>query len=615
MAIIPVAFRIRNYKSIADSGICSLSGDRITVLAGQNEAGKTSVLQALYQFNGKPGEAPNLEDIVPDHNTGATPYVAIKFSFDLAEIVNYLYGEKLALEKPLLDALSSGSIWIERDLLTGNFELQGEIASAYREVDQIYQDAEAEGVTAEIAIKGIDDNGNDLSSCEKDEFIEALYQLWPIFDYFDSFDDLLPRKVKIDQVAKANTPGTATMVDPVLPSAVQNFLTVSGISLKKVRQLADLSDDEKQLRNYLAEKSSVVTGEFLDYWKQRNVASQTVKLTAEFSQRKDGAYLIFYVNDGRTLQFPGQRSKGFLWFLSFYLSLTASVVPNKKRQPRFILIDEPGSFLHPKAQHDILDVLQRRIVNDNDVVIYSTHSPYLLPSNCLHRVRLVLKEHGSTVIADRLNDERIRQDIRGDALAPIMNAIGIEIGTQTISPDTQNIIIEGITDYYYLNSFAKIVGSDFLSGKSLLVSKGTSNVPYSVSIALACSNKFAVFLDRDSAGDAAAEKLRKEMNINPEAIVQPQSAAGIEDIFSQQDFRNLITYFDSAIKVELTQRPCVTIKKMGIDKVLLSRKFAELVSDGFISNQSLTDKTIEAIHSLFSSLDAALKVDAVFRVR
>ena len=45
------SFQIKNYKSIVDTGEVSLSGhDNITVLAGQNESGKSSILEALNAF-------------------------------------------------------------------------------------------------------------------------------------------------------------------------------------------------------------------------------------------------------------------------------------------------------------------------------------------------------------------------------------------------------------------------------------------------------------------------------------------------------------------------------------------------------------------------------------
>jgi predicted ATP-dependent endonuclease of OLD family len=44
------AFQIKNYRSIIDSHKCYLSPDYITALIGQNESGKTSVLEALRSF-------------------------------------------------------------------------------------------------------------------------------------------------------------------------------------------------------------------------------------------------------------------------------------------------------------------------------------------------------------------------------------------------------------------------------------------------------------------------------------------------------------------------------------------------------------------------------------
>ncbi|MBI5008816.1 MAG: AAA family ATPase, partial [Bacteroidia bacterium] len=45
------AFRIRNFRSIVDSGWQNISPDNITCLIGQNESGKTSVLEGLRDFH------------------------------------------------------------------------------------------------------------------------------------------------------------------------------------------------------------------------------------------------------------------------------------------------------------------------------------------------------------------------------------------------------------------------------------------------------------------------------------------------------------------------------------------------------------------------------------
>lgn len=51
MALVKLnSFNISNYRSIINTGWRSLAGDNITVLIGQNESGKTSVLEALHSF-------------------------------------------------------------------------------------------------------------------------------------------------------------------------------------------------------------------------------------------------------------------------------------------------------------------------------------------------------------------------------------------------------------------------------------------------------------------------------------------------------------------------------------------------------------------------------------
>lgn len=45
------SFRIQNFRSIIDTGWKNLASDNITILIGQNESGKTSILEALHSFH------------------------------------------------------------------------------------------------------------------------------------------------------------------------------------------------------------------------------------------------------------------------------------------------------------------------------------------------------------------------------------------------------------------------------------------------------------------------------------------------------------------------------------------------------------------------------------
>jgi len=51
-----------------------------------------------------------------------------------------------------------------------------------------------------------------------------------------------------------------------------------------------------------------------------------------------------------------------------------------------ILLDEPGLTLHGKAQSDLLTYIEKRLLPDHQV-IYSTHPPFMVPSDRLSDVR------------------------------------------------------------------------------------------------------------------------------------------------------------------------------------------------------------------------------------
>jgi hypothetical protein len=60
--------------------------------------------------------------------------------------------------------------------------------------------------------------------------------------------------------------------------------------------------------------------------------------------------------------------------------------------------------------------------------------------------------------------------------------------------------------------------------------------------------------------------------------------------------------------------PTTLIKRDKIDKVLLSRKFAELVQSGNIVPNGLTQKTRDNVEALFASLESSLAFDAVLKM-
>ncbi len=177
------------------------------------------------------------------------------------------------------------------------------------------------------------------ASPSKPDLANAIYEWWPSFVYFVSFQDILLRQVDVDSIISGDKASSK------IARPVRGSLVLVAIEPAKIKAL---ERDDKALGNYLDRRGVEVTGDFLTCWQQRVDGDQNVRLRVEHLRDESVKLkLAFYVRD-QVDQYPEQRSRGFLWFLSFYLRLAGQY----KRQPnasRRLLIDEPGSYPHARA--------------------------------------------------------------------------------------------------------------------------------------------------------------------------------------------------------------------------------------------------------------------------
>ena len=118
------AFRIKNYRSIIDTGWINVSPDNITTLIGQNESGKTSILEALFSFyNGRIHE-----DIL--RSDMKLPEVACSFRVEKEFFEKNLHQERipsqilnLYKQKPIIYLNRKWKSLYHSDLFYGNDEI------------------------------------------------------------------------------------------------------------------------------------------------------------------------------------------------------------------------------------------------------------------------------------------------------------------------------------------------------------------------------------------------------------------------------------------------------------------------------------------------------------
>ena len=129
-----VAFRVQNFRSIVNTGWHALAHDNITSLIGQNESGKTSVLEALKAFH----DGRLIEDML--RSDLSLPTVSCKFSFQFSDIENLIDKKRLDPEiRKLINTVETISLsrrW--EDDMDSNMVMGDELQEIYNETyDQI----------------------------------------------------------------------------------------------------------------------------------------------------------------------------------------------------------------------------------------------------------------------------------------------------------------------------------------------------------------------------------------------------------------------------------------------------------------------------------------------
>jgi predicted ATP-dependent endonuclease of OLD family len=585
-------FRIKNYKSIVDSGDCYFS-DKLTILAGKNESGKSSVLEALEDFHqdrtireeARPIEGEGIPEISvsflsPDTTIneifeavgsdktasketlitiikkfGVKAYSLDSESRKLLDIPNILDVSKKHVQESVkkIDALIKASA---TDIKFPKFDKQK--LSDYKVEVVAFKTANPTlaDIIAEIAV--IEKASDDFYAQEKlatDFTAELVKSHLPYFILFSSFDDEFPKSIAIASLAENEW--------------AQDLEHVSNFSIEKIAS----SNKQEQTRH----ENSVnidFTDKFKKFWTQDKIKLQI---------KADTQDVNFWIIEKDIPYYPSQRSKGQQWYLSFYVKIVAKLQEDK---PNIILIDEPGLYLHAKAQKDLLEVLLAH-TNDNPVV-FSTHSPYLITEDNLENIRLIEKADVGTKILGKIHAHPTSDR---ETLTPILTAIGLGVNDSITNLDQKdNVVVEGPEDVFYLQAFKvlemKDLKTNFINGG------GATNMGIVGTILEGWGANVAYLYDNDQ-GKKDGVKNLKAWKVLPDAIktVSKKDNTTIVDVFSVSDFKNNVLEDDSLTYTSsnseyikgLTPKP---------DKVLLARSFLQRAKAGTITLDADTKKNI-----------------------
>ncbi len=425
-------FRVTDFRSVQDSGW--IDAEQITALIGTNESGKTNLMLPLWKLN----------PVADGH---------IDLQADLPRDKFHIY--RNASQKPIF--------------IRAQYALNPEEQAALAEIIQ----CDVEAVSEVIVSMDFDENytysfpKEPIHEDEDDDFVsiegvkEFIKSNMPKFVYYSNYGNLdsqiyLPQVLqnmgKTDlgtkEAAKARTLKTLFKYVNLDPKEITEMGTEANSSSDQIEATAKKKKERDIL---LSSAAASFTQSFNEWWKQGDY-------TFDFSA--DGNYFKIWVSDSvrpESIELEA-RSTGLQWFFSFYLVfLVESELYHKNA---ILLLDEPGLTLHPLAQKDLFLFFEN--LSQNNQIIYTTHSPFMVDSNHLERVRSVYVDStGKTVASSDLRAaERQKGKNQPQSIYPAHAALGLSV-SDTLLINCNPILVEGESDQLYLSAL-----------KNLLISKG-----------------------------------------------------------------------------------------------------------------------------------------------
>lgn len=663
------SFRARNFRSINDSG--EIQASRITSLLGRNESGKSNLLRALHSLNPVEGfkALSPIKDFPRDRKleecNDNTPVVDSSWSLSslekkaLAKVfpraaevtmvtISRKYGSNRYIGFEDLPPLEVEDKWIKSKLrkilaavetilegsedphLTAIKTASAKFESIVSETDDLQdwatatKDAIAELEKALVAAgkefpEAIDDSLTEIQAqAEKiagDEEAHKAGRSWivsnmPKFIYLDDYPQLEGHQ-NLAEYNQRQQQGSPTDEDLYFAKLCK----VAGLDPQNLQELVKDPETRNQLVN---RASAVVTKEIRRLWSDRS-------LKVRFNL--DGNYMDTLISDPTSVYDVevnlNERSRGFQWFFAFYITFSADT-DGDIAEDAILLLDEPGLYLHAKSQSDLLAHFRDDF---NNQILFSTHSPFMVPTGQLDSIRTVNidEKSGTTVTNDPSGDSR--------TLFPIQAALGYSLA-QSLFVGPNNLVVEGITDYWILSSVSEYLADQGKTGLSPEVTMtpagGAQKVSYMVTLLSSEELNVVVLLDKEKDSKTTSDDLIKSKLINDRNILfvteafdkKPPGEADIEDLIDPKFYESLVREsYAKELKGKklvlnekiprIAKRIELALSDIGIEfhktrptRLLLSKMSSDAESIVTEETASRFEKLFESVNARFKQIEA-----------
>lgn len=504
--------RVRNYRSILDTGWFDVESAK-TILVGPNEAGKTALLEALQHLNATddvqgfmalrdyPRKLYSADIQVGGRDPGEIPVASARFSLEADDLAvlpdgfeDAIYCCTRYLDNHLDDMVEGGpepTVFTEavrKDLRRMAAHIDDQTAEE-REPDEEPPNAAAlDGIVGSWSVgtttidgdraaalrewldsvEHLIDGDNTNEDQRHDRLVgytripeqhaqaaAALRERLPLFVYYSNYFRVRPN-LHLERLAQRTEQDL--LDDDRYDYGNLCLLKLLGFTARELADLGSASDpgDDpdafERYRDQLDTRRYALNAASINLTQQINSAWQPDPDRAEADTvlvQADGQYLKVVVQDELGVEVElDQRSEGFQWLTSFFVVFTAQA--QEAHANAILLLDEPGLSLHGLKQREFRHTVSR--LAESNQTLYTTHSPFLVGPDELDWVRVV-------EMTDRGTGTKVHTNVTASdpaALLPLQEALGYDLA-QSLFHHQRNLVLEGITDYWYLEATAQLL--------------------------------------------------------------------------------------------------------------------------------------------------------------
>lgn len=602
--------KVCNYKSIGKENNVLYVENSVTALIGKNESGKSNVLESLGLLNlWNPLDANYLRKLTRGQEE--QPTVSLVFSFSEQDRLTFpgatgattlrYSGTEVTMDGGLssmisqdvelnscvallTDAAKTNSLKLDGSRISSLRARTAKLASISQKVySTIFN--ELEGAKGDIRVAGVEIKTELLEITDRiSAIIRRYYNLIPQV-YYRKGDTVLKDSYSFEEIKKIyeenKNPATSNNI-------FFNMMNAAGVDKETLFGAFEAITEAAQHTNKkrIIPKINALVKEFNNFYSQEEIS-------LDFDIVSKAAKL--YISTADMYMNFSERSNGLKWYFSLFVDVMAKT---SSERPILYLLDEPGVYLHVKAQKQLLALFGNLCRNGNQV-IYTTHSPFMIDSNNVFNVRAVEKDaNGLTNIFRSIYNHKLSRASKLETLTPLIQAFGMDL-KDNIGPQYEkvNIVVEGVTDCMYLTAMLKYFNIDHEKKPNIIPCVGVDSVHLLVSILIGWGCEYKVVVDYDTQGYNQYKKITSKSGltettnvffVNCKSASSEQDVKGInkattESLIAEDDNNKLVNKYDGT----------------NDTKTLAAKEFMDKIISGEIT---ITEVTANNFKRLFVAL-------------